>query len=583
MKINRNNLWSENFFNRLSALGVRYACISPGSRSTALTLAIASNKKIKCFVHTDERSSAFFALGLARASGTPVIIITTSGTAVAEVYPAVIEAFQERVPLIVCTADRPPELTGRGANQTINQKNIYANHIRYFEDAGLPYAAIAGIIKIRKMAERALVYSHLGPVHFNFPFRKPFEPDSFTDEFTTGDRHKLELYKSKEPVITVNEKPYDKKLLKEILYYIERAELGLIIAGPMKYDAKEKSAILKLSKKLNFPVLADASSQLRFGVNSKSTLITNYEGFLRNELFTKKYIPDVILQFGSTPSSKAIELYLSKISPVRYIINKFGDVYDPWNNASGILKCSPSLFNEIVLERISGKNKVSRGNIFYKADELTRNIKNKIINQSSFPNECRIIPEVIDSLPDDTQVVISNSMPVRDFDYFSPVTDKKISVYTNRGASGIDGIISTSLGIRKAVEKPTLLITGDLAFLYDLNSLAAADKYKIPLVILLINNNGGGIFSMLPISDYKKNFKNYFTSPHNLDFEPLVKGFKGNYKLLRGWDDLKDSIQNAFGRETFSVLEIKTGIKTSVNIRRKYFNMANKIITKSLL
>ncbi|OGV05753.1 MAG: 2-succinyl-5-enolpyruvyl-6-hydroxy-3-cyclohexene-1-carboxylic-acid synthase, partial [Ignavibacteria bacterium RIFOXYB2_FULL_36_7] len=184
-KINRNYFWAETFIKELSSIGVKYACISPGSRNTALTLAVANNKKIKSFVHIDERCSAFFALGIAKASGTPVILLCTSGTATAELYPAIIEAYQQRVPLIICTADRPPELLNTGANQTINQNNLYKNHIRWFFDAGLPEPIQRRIRHIKAIAKRA-VYESLvrskGPVHLNFPFRKPFEPDEFTDE-----------------------------------------------------------------------------------------------------------------------------------------------------------------------------------------------------------------------------------------------------------------------------------------------------------------------------------------------------------------------------------------------------------------
>ncbi len=184
-KINRNYFWAETFIKELSSIGVKYACISPGSRNTSLTLAVASNKKIKSFVHIDERSSAFFALGIAKATNTPVILLCTSGTATAELYPAIIEAYQQRVPLIVCTADRPPELLNTGANQTINQSNLYKNHIRWFFDVGLPEPIPRRIRHIKAIAKRAVYESMVrskGPVHLNFPFRKPFEPDIITDE-----------------------------------------------------------------------------------------------------------------------------------------------------------------------------------------------------------------------------------------------------------------------------------------------------------------------------------------------------------------------------------------------------------------
>ncbi len=584
MKINRNIFWTENFFNRLSVLGVKYICISPGSRSTPLTLSASATKKFKCFVHIDERSSAFFALGLAKASGKPVAIVTTSGTAAAELYPAIIEAYQQRVRLIICTADRPPELIGRGANQTINQDNIYKNHIRFYKNAGLPSVSVSGIRKIRKLAEEVYLKSEEGPVHINFPFRKPFEPDSYTDEISEQDLKLFNAVKSKETIPQKRNEKLNKNLYKEILRAVNDSEQGLIVAGPMKYDNDEKKKILKFAEILNYPIIADACSQLRFG-NELTNVITNYEGFLKNSAFINSYNPDLIIQFGRTPSSKAIETYLEKISTKRYIINESGDLFDPWNSAAGVFRCSPSLFCEIILNDTSANNNSDKAtwlNKFKDADNLSQKRKNRIIDHSTFPNECRIIPEVVNSLPDDTHVMISNSMPIRDFDYFTPRTDRKIIIHSNRGASGIDGILSTSLGIQKAINKPTLLITGDMAFYYDINALLTAEKYRLPLVVVLINNNGGGIFGMLPVSEYGKSFREYFISPHDLDFGSIIKSFRGKHRLIRSWKDLRKSITAALMENRFMVLEIKTDIKTSVNLRRKYFNDVGKVVSRYL-
>jgi len=585
MKINRNIFWTENFFDRIAGLGIKYVCISPGSRSTSLTLAAASNEKFKCFVHIDERSSGFFALGLAKASRKPVIIITTSGTAAGELYPAVIEAYQQRIPLIICTADRPPELVGRGANQTINQENLYGNHIKFFKDAGLPSVSISGIRKIRLLAEEAYRQSKFGPVHINFPFRKPFEPRSYTDEITEKNLKLIKTIKSKEDVPEPKEDSFDRNLYKEILKSINNAARGLIIAGPSSFTNREKSDLMALAEKLNFPVLADASSQLRFGKVNKKKLVINYEGFFRSE-YRNNFTPDLILQFGRIPSSKAIENFLSNIFVKRYIINEHGDIFDPWNNAAGIFKCPPSLFCKMIKESLGREHHPVEStwlNFFSKADNFCQIKKEKILTDSRFPNECRLIPEIINALPENTHLMISNSMPVRDFDFFAPIFDKEIYVHTNRGASGIDGIISTSLGIRKALNKPTLLITGDLAFYYDLNSLLTADKYRIPLVIVLINNNGGGIFRMLPISGYGRLTTKFFVTPHNLDFKPIVRSFNLNYKNIRSWDDLRKSIHSAFNQEKTTVLEIKANIKTSVVLRKKYLKEAVRITSRNFL
>lgn len=584
MKINRNTFWTENFFDRLVKLGVTTVCISPGSRSTPLTLSAASNKKLRSFVSIDERSSAFFALGFAKASGKPVVVVTTSGTATAELYPAIIEAYQQRIPLIVCTADRPPELVGKGANQTINQDNLYSNHIRFYKNAELPSASASEVKRIRKLAEEAYLKSLEGPVHINFPFQKPFEPESYTDEFSNQSLKLIENLKSKEKILYEAEQKIDKILYKEILTAMRNAQRGLIVVGPMKFDNNEKKKILSLAEKLNYPVIADACSQFRFG-NKSGNVITSYEVFLRNNDFIKLNTPDVILQFGSTPSSKAIEIFFGKIKTKRYVINARGDIYDPWNSASGVFKCSPTLFCEIVKSdiqkgfKLQGKNYLKN---FINTEEICQKEKERIIYQSAFPNEGRIIPEILKIIPANTQIMISNSMPVRDFDYFAEKTDKNIVIHSNRGASGIDGIISTALGIRKSSNKPVLLITGDMAFYYDLNALLTANKYKIPLVIVLINNNGGGIFGMLPVSGYGRKYREYFLSPHNLDFSTIIKGFNGKHKLIKNWKDLQKSVNKALNEKQFTVLEIKTDIETSVDLRKKYIKGTGKIISRKL-
>ena len=377
MKINRNIFWTDNFFGRLAGLGVKYVCISPGSRSTPLTLSASSNKKLRCFVHIDERSSAFFALGLAKASGKPVVIITTSGTAAAEVYPAVIEAYQQRIPLIVCTADRPPELIGRGANQTIYQHNLYGHHTRFFKDAGLPGISAAGIRRIRRYASEAFILSEGGPVHINFPFRKPFEPDSFTDELSERTLSLIESHKLRESNFVKKEPKPGWNIYREILRAINETEKGLILAGPMEYDGNAKKQLLGLAEKLNYPIIADACSQLRYGNKSKNVLI-NYEAFLHNEKFANQYSPEVILHFGRTPSSKAVENWLGKIPAKRYIINSHGDIFDPWNNASGVCKSSPSRFCSMIIKDAEKQNSMEWLNHYIKADESAELIKAKL-------------------------------------------------------------------------------------------------------------------------------------------------------------------------------------------------------------
>src|SRR5690554_3092295 len=274
-KINRNYFWAETFINELTSIGINYACLSPGSRNTPLTLAIANNKKIKSFVHIDERSSAFFALGIAKVTNMPVVVVSTSGTATAELYPAIIEAYQQRVPLIVCTADRPPELLDCGANQTINQNNLYKNHIRWFFDVGLPEPITRRIKHIKVVAVKSVIESCIrsrGPVHLNFPFRKPFEPDAYTDEIDESIIKLAENFEAvkKDFISQTKQLNNDESELNDIISErwfndifeeIKSKRKGLIIAGPENYHPEFHRNCQRLSELSGYPILADGASQ----------------------------------------------------------------------------------------------------------------------------------------------------------------------------------------------------------------------------------------------------------------------------------------------------------------------------------
>ncbi len=580
MKINRNILWTETFVDELASCGVKYACISPGSRNTPITYALANNPQIKSFVHIDERSCSFFALGLAKSSGSPVILVSTSGTATAEFYPAIIEAYQQRVPLIVCTADRPPELLDCGANQTINQNNLYRNHIRWFVDVGLPEATKKRMLYIKHIARRSYsesLFRSKGPVHLNFPFRKPFEPDNFTDDISD---ELLEVVNKplseKDSIFSKEEKNIlNEKWFVEIFNNISNYEKGLIIAGPENYNPLFHKYCMLLSEKLAYPIIADGASQLRFGKGHKENVLASFEPVLRAETFTAKNNPDIIIQFGRTPTSNAVNDYLEKCDSLRYIINENGDWFDPSNKATAAIACKAYTFCEKLVELLDSSSSIRKEsewlNNFIEHEKISNKIKIETIYNAEYNNETRVVKELIDTLPGKSNLMISNSMPIRDFDYFAYKSEKDIKVFNNRGASGIDGINSTALGIAAESDNPTVLLIGDLAFYHDMNGLLAAGKYSIPLIIILINNNGGGIFEVLPISKYKDIFNQYFIAPHNLNFENFVKGYNGYYKLIESWDDFKINFNKSLESKTFSVLEIKTNAQNSFRSRDDYW------------
>ena len=575
--INRNVIWAQVFADRLVKAKIKNILISPGSRNTPLIFAFSGNKYFNIKVIVDERTNGFFALGLSKANAAPTVIVTTSGTAVAELYPAIIEAYQQRISLIICTADRPKYLRNTGANQTINQTNIYKNHIKIFFDMGLPTADSFHLEKFSHKVDKVIAacrYLDKGPVHINFQFEKPFEPDSFTDSI------------SKETIKSVFAIPLAAKILPgtklklpdNFIFKLKKGSSGLIFCGGGSFENTFGSKIVKLSNQLNYPIIADGTSPLRYGKCSKNNVIVNAAAFLKNEKIARSVNPKIILQFGKAPTSNTLLQFFKKSSAEKYAVNESGDLHDPSRTVKRIFKVPPEQFIDMILshsfEQNSLKNNLKK---YFRSLELkSEKVKSSIIYKAAFPFEGRIINEIINSIPNNSNLVISNSTPVRDVDFFSPASKKNISVFTNRGASGIDGVISTSLGIAAANTRPTFLIIGDLAFYHDLNSLQIAKKYDIPLTIILVDNNGGGIFNMLPVKDYKNVFDKYFKTELNIDFKFLVKGFGGDYSLIKSWNSLNSKLNDLHKDSKFSVLHIKTDSEKSLAIRKRYWALVGK-------
>lgn len=579
--INRNILWADLFVEQLAACGVKYACISPGSRSTPLTYAFSHNRKIKKYLIIDERSSGFFALGLAKSTNSPVAVITTSGTATAELYPAIVEAFQQRTPLIICTGDRPPELYGCGANQTINQINIYGNHIRKFFNAGIPSINESKLKSVKRIAAEAFNISLImdrGPVHVNFPFRKPFEPDSFTNEVDTSFLKKVHSidYKEKNPVNS-----YSEKKIASAFKKINYTEKGIIVCGPGEQSKAFYKLLNRFSAKTKFPIFADSSSSARF-INNKY-IITNYNSFLRLDDFIKKYDPELILQFGAAPTTKHFLEFFEKSKAEKILINEFGDLLDPSRTSNVIIKIQPEHFLRNFIEgNFDSKSVPVYSNSIKVLDKIINNVRNRFIAKSKFPFEGRIVTELLSIIPSGSNLIVSNSMPVRDLDYFAEAAKNNIKVYSNRGASGIDGMNSTALGIAASSKRKTILITGDLSFYHDLNGLLTGRNYKIPIIIILVNNNGGAVFEMLPIKRQKNIFNEYFKTPHNLNFKKIVHGYDGHFMNIKNWKSFRTEFSKALNRKTFTVLHFKTDSSKSHSMRKKFWHESIEI-TKNIL
>lgn len=578
LKINRNIFWTNLFIDFLSYKGVKSACISPGSRSTPLTFVTVSNRVIKSYVIIDERSSAFFALGLSKSSAKPTIIITTSGTAVAELYPAIIEAYQSRTPLIVCTADRPASLRNTGSNQTINQNNIFKNHIRFSADIPVMEIKRNNIKKFFSLISKGLSICQqkdIGPIHFNFQFEKPFEPDSYTDKISLG----LIDYSTK-VLSGKNEKDIGKPT-KSISAYskIEYKNISLITIGSGDFEKNFIKKLNDFTKKYNIPIFADISSGLRTNSLELDNLIYNYDTLLRNLELENLFKPKNIIHFGRDITSTALEDFLIKSKSKRIIVNEFGDRFDTTKKGR-IIKSDPFIFLNDISKNDFKSNSKDILLFLLSLDSEIEKIKSDIFSNRF--SEVEVLKRITEILPENSQIFIGNSLPIRDFDFFIGNSNKKLNIFTNRGASGIDGLISTAAGICISTKKPTYLILGDLSFYYDMNSLLLIKKFNIPLKIIILNNNGGRIFEYLPISNYRNVFNEFFLTPTNLDFKKVADTFSIDHIFCDNLDQLNNNLDLINKLKSSIILEVKVNPFYTKSLKKKFRERISKLISNKL-
>ncbi len=565
MNTNKNFAWSQAFVRRLEKLGVRDACVSPGSRNTPLLTAFGESKKIKTHVFVDERTSAFFALGLAKKSGKPVVIVTTSGTAVAELYPAIIEAYQTCVPIIICTADRPAYLRNTGANQTINQENIFANHINGFFDLRLPELTEARLNKLIKTADKAFqIAIEKGPVHLNFPFEKPLEPQTYDANLSE------DLFKKTIDKKIVLQKQPAKKIPEKIMRKIDKSGKTLILLDG-NLPTNVENSILAFAKKINAPVIADGISSARFSRNNKNVI--SYGAAILNSSI-EELNPDLILSFGKAPTTNNVLNFYEKSNAYKILINGKGRAHDPSRTHNQFVNFSEKEFVEELTPRISPKSKKYL-NKFIELENSISDFANQFLERETFRFEGKVAKAIIDALPRKSILFVGNSTPPRDLDYFSGKNDKRLQIFSNRGASGIDGIISTAAGVATKTKERAFLYVGDLSFFYDLTFLHYLSKLKIPLTIILQNNNGGGIFKMLPIANRKKNYDKFFRTKLDLDFAKIIRAFDIQYFQAENESDLNEVIENSGLSPT--VIEIKTDADYSAKRRKDFLADASKI------
>lgn len=558
--------------------GVEHAVISPGSRSTPISLLLAEQEAINLHVHVDERSAAFFALGIAKASKKPTVIVCTSGTAAANYFPAIVEAKISRIPLIVLTADRPHELRDVGAPQAIDQLDLYGKHVKWFMEMSTPDNSPGMIRYAKTVGARAVSMAKQhpsGPVHVNIPLREPLIPD-----LDNLDRYRLEEKEKPSIRMEIGEFRISDDYFQDLAASLEGQgdRKGIIICGEI--DREDFSAkVTQLAEKIGFPIIADPLSQLRSNCVDTDIIIDTYDTFLRNEKVKSLLKPDVIIRFGSMPISKPLTIFLRENESAKQIVVDGGSGYrDPNQLTTDMVYCEEEYFCEKLTSVISHCSINHYLNKWVDINELT---KKELMQTTEIQeiSEAKLFHSLGEMIPDDAVLFVGNSMPIRDLDTFFHKQNKKVTIIANRGANGIDGTISTALGVG-VIKQPLFLIVGDLTFFHDLNGLVLSQLYKVPITVLLINNNGGGIFSFLPQVDLPRHFELLFGTPLDLDFKHAVEMYKGQYKLIDSWKGLERLFQDSNFKEGLRVWELRTNREKNLLEHRQMTEKIQKVLNQ---
>jgi len=537
-------------FEEFVRLGLREVCIAPGSRSTWLTLAAANHPKLKTVVHVDERGLGFFALGIAKKTKRPVAIITTSGTAVANLLPAIVEAHYSSIPLIICSADRPPELHQTGANQTIKQENIGKPFI-HFEFNFPPPDTTPSLDFYLSTIDQAYFTcqtSNPGPIQLNFQIREEFNPtptqngsNSFFKLFNSWSHSQNPLTTISSPKCT----PQPIPLLKN-----KETKQLIFIAGQTEKNS-DWDFLVKIAETNNIPIIADILSHLRF---SNHTNIITYSDMIITHN-PEEFTPDAIIIFGKMPISKKIQKWIKNLNIPIIQVSSNPNRDDPDHQLTQKIWLQ---YPEVIQSSLESQLPSLPSNWLEKWQQKSKNWQSLIqssLSEVSELTEPWIHYQLPKQIPQPCQLFLSNSLPIRFANKYGTTSSHAIKTYANRGASGIDGIIATACGLAQSPPQKTILVIGDIAFTHDLNSLALVYKTQAPLLILLINNGGGDIFSYLPIHHHPTHFTEYFKTPQTIQFQKATEAFHLPYTLANSKESVQQAIQSFFSNPSPQIVE----------------------------
>jgi 2-succinyl-5-enolpyruvyl-6-hydroxy-3-cyclohexene-1-carboxylate synthase len=568
---NANTALASAFTEELARGGLRRAVVSPGSRSTPLAVALWRQPEIEVTVIVDERSAAFFALGAAQASGEPVALLCTSGTAAANYHPAVCEADESALPLLLLTADRPPELRGIGAGQTIDQVKLFGSAVRWFCEVGTHEADDAGLLHYRSLACRALAASRgeirPGPVHLNLPWREPLAPVAVEGAVTATDPLALEGREGR-PLTAVTRIDLEPSafLLDEMAGHIGDAIAGVIVAG-RQLDPELREPLAHLARASGFPILAEPTSQLRCGPHDRSHVVATYDLLLRAERFARSVTPDLVLRFGAMPTSKPLRAWLAASGADEIIVGPDGGWNEPGRRAAAILRAAPTELASgwaARLEGLGGRERPAPDR-WLEAEAAAQSAVEAELAGAEI-TEPALHRALGAAHRDGDLVYTASSMPIRDQEAFLAAEPTDALFLCNRGANGIDGLISSGIGAAQASGRPTTIISGDLGLLHDLGGLAALREVTTPVRIVVIDNDGGGIFHFLPQESALEGeeFEALLGTPRGVKVERAAALFDLPHRRLESLADLPQALAAGTG-----LIEVRTDRQTNVAVHRQ--------------
>lgn len=561
-----NSLWASVLVETLRRCGVGHVVISPGSRSTPLTLAFAAQTELNAIPVLDERSAAYFALGLAKQQHRPVALLCTSGTAAANYFPAIIEASESGVPLLVLTADRPPEMRACASGQTIDQQKLFGGYITYFHELAVPVASEAMLRYLRQTVIHAVGRTTKpggGPVHLNVPFRDPLVPSGEEatvkqvaaaidwDHFFAQTRPDLPEWQ------LVAQPPY---LVSEVH--------GIIVVGPesRREPAEFAGLVGALARKLGWPVLTDGLSPLRNVGDVVPQVVTTADLILRHATAAERLMPEVVLVVGGWPTSKVLRAWVEASGARIFLQSARVDNRDSLHGRTQTFPSLEALAQ--LLPEITEPNGYQR--LWASYERKIRAALDARMKDMTELFEGKAAWLLAQHLPEDTAMLVANSMPVRDVEYFWPPNARRVRPFCNRGANGIDGTLSTALGIAHDGGRPAVLVTGDLALLHDTNGFLLRPKFRGGLTIVLINNHGGGIFEHLPVAQLWASFEEFFATPQEADFATLCQAYGVEHVVVRDWLHFVALIAT-LPAQGIRVLELRTDRKRDAATRKSVF------------